>query len=563
MKRDDELNRELEKILRKLQQLMQQTYLSGLNIPQVRNSLSGDKPFWFSGNYSANKAMDKILADFSKQTNSLFLNGIERSWKIGEESALDKIQLQVSKNTRQRKAYDQIRAEATQEQRNTSGKASALRFANEKKGGVTLSDRVWKLGDGMKKEIETIIQNGMKEGKSADDLAQILKKHLKEPDKLFRKVRNKETGELELSEAAKKYHPGQGVYRSAYKNAMRLARTEIAAAYRRAAWEKYQNDPMVIGIRIKLSNNHTCINPKTGQPEPFTDICDDLAGDYPKTFLWTGWHPQCRCDMFPILITGKELRKMYDAKAEGKEYTPKQIEEPPKALNEWIQENKERAKGWENMPYWARDNKQFIDNEFNVGTYSKDEYTFTRARKVQLAMNRAVKELRELYPELENTELAAIHHYTKAGGNYRQLNKQLDKGKITDFNQAAARLISKGLNELPKINGTVYRGTILKLKEYKRIYSGSVVNHSIFTSATTSPSVAIDFSEYRTLKKTEVQVVFEIQSKNGRDISRISEFNGIFAPNNQKEVLFDKGTKFKITDRIEDGSTIWIKMSEL
>jgi exonuclease VII small subunit len=563
MKRDDELNRELEKILRKLQQLMQQTYLSGLNIPQVRNSLSGDKPFWFSGNYSANKAMDKILADFSKQTNSLFLNGIERSWKIGGESALDKIQLQVSKNARQRKAYDQIRTEATQEQRNTGCKASALRFANEKKGGINLSGRVWNLGDGVKKEIEILIQNGMKEGKSPKDVAKMLQKHLKEPNNLYRRVRNKETGELELSEAAKKYKPGRGVYRSSYKNALRLARTEIPAAFKRAEWEKYQNDPTVKGIRIKLSNHHTCINPKTGQDEPFTDICDDLAGVYPKTFLWTGWHPQCRCEMYPILVTGEELRKMEDAKDEGKEYIPKQVTEPPKALGEWIEQNKERAKGWGNMPYWARDNKQFIDSDFKTGVYSEDEYTFTRARKVQLAMNRAVKELGELYPELENTELAAIHHYTKAGGNYRQLNKQLYNGTLTDFNKAAASLISKGLEELPKVSGPVYRGSIMKRKEYEAVYNGSEVTHKIFTSASSTPSVAVDFADYRALKKTEVQIVFEIQSKNGKNISNISEFNGIFDPKNQQEVLFDRGTKFRITSKEEDGSMIWIKMQEL
>ena len=541
-------DKELRKLLQRLQQLMYNNYLLGLNIPQVRNSLSSDRPFWFSGNDSANKAMNRIIADFAKQTNSLFLNGVERSWRMGEETALDKVQLAISKNARERKAYDQIRAEATQQQRNSGSRASAIRFADQKRGGATLSDRVWNLGNGMKREIETIVQNGMKEGKSADQLAKMLKKHLNDPEASFRRVRNKETGELELSEAANKYRPGQGVYRSAYKNALRLARTEIAAAYRRAAWEKFQADPTVTGIRIALSNNHTTINPKTGRPEPFYDICDELAGDYPKTFLWTGWHPNCRCEMYPILVTGKELRKMMDAKFEGKAYTPEQITKPPKALDEWVANNKERAKGWENLPYWVRDNKQFIDNDFKANTYSREEYTFTRARGIALAMNRAVEELSRLYPDIENTELAAIHHYTKHGGNYRQLNKQLDKGTLTDFNRASASLISKGLEHLPRVTGTVYRGTIMKRTDYERLYSGNTTEHAIFTSASKDTSIAYRFANYKNnLNKNEIRILFDIQSKNGRDISRISEFNGKFAEENQKEVLFTNGTRFKIT----------------
>jgi hypothetical protein len=57
---------------------------------------------------------------------------------------------------------------------------------------------------------------------------------------------------------------------------------------------------------------------------------------------------------------------------------------------------------------------------------------------------------------------------------------------------------------------------------------------------------------------------FAIHSRNGRDISNISEFNGIFAPDNQKEVLLDKNTKFRITKQKTDkDGTVWIEMTEL
>jgi hypothetical protein len=356
-KNEKRLNEEINRLLKQLEQLIYNNYLFAINLFQVKNSLSGDTPFWFSRNAAADKQMDKLLAKFNKQVNALFLNGIERSWKYGEDSYIDKMHLALSDKARQRKYFDETRNQATQQQRDQGAHAAAVRFADQKRNGINLSGRVWNTAKNMKGEIETIIQNGMKEGKTADQLSKELRGYLNEPETIFRKVLNKETGELELSEAAKKYKPGHGVYRSSYKNAMRLARTEIAAAYRRAELEKFQNDPQVTGIRIELSNNHTCINPRTGKPEPFYDICDELAGDYPKSFLWTGWHPQCRCIIIPILIGAEDFRKMLAAEIKGETYTPKQITEPPKALGEWITRNQERAKGWGDMPYWIKDNK--------------------------------------------------------------------------------------------------------------------------------------------------------------------------------------------------------------
>jgi len=377
-KDEKQLNTEINRLLKQLEQLIYTNYLLALNLYQVKNSLSDATPFWFSRNYEASKQMDKIISDFSRQANVLFLNGIERSWKTGEESVIDKIKLAFSGNARQQKAFDQLRIMATQEQRNRGAQASIKRYVE----GINLSERVWKLGNGIKQEIETIVQNGMKEGKSADQLSKELRKYLNEPDKLYRKVRNKETGELELSEAAKKYKPGQGTYRSAKKNAMRLARTEINAAYRHAAWERFQDDPRVIGIHISLSNNHTCLNPRTGKPEPFYDICDELAGDYPKSFHWTGWHPQCRCVMNPIIVSGDEAIRMIEAKAAGKDYTPKQIKSVPSQFQKWVENNKDRIDAANNrgtLPYWLKDNPKFtgitVKKDPNTQNMDKNEYS--------------------------------------------------------------------------------------------------------------------------------------------------------------------------------------------
>lgn len=553
----------LQQLELQLKKLFGDTYTEALKLQGIRQAIENGDTFTWKGNPAAERQFNEKLQQLAKVTNKTIQNGITGAWELGESEVKDTILDRFGKGENS-KEVNNILEEATKAQRAKGMNAHA--FAARKEGGLTLSNRVWNLAGNAKIDLEIIIQNGIKEGKSADDIARSVEGYLNEPDRLFRKVRNKETGELELSEAAKKYHPGQGVYRSSYKNALRLAITEINAAYRRAEWESYQNNPLIIGYRIELSNNHTVVI--NGKVRTLYDICDVMAGkEYPKTFLWTGWHPHCRCRMIPIMISDEDFKARQKARQAGKldEWKPKRtIEEPPKAFYDWIEANKERAKGWANMPFFIKNNKAFI-KDFQVNTYSAQEKKFTQARKTAEAMERAVKELSELYPHIENTELAALHHYTKQGGNYRQLNKQLDKGTLTDFNKASASLMAKGLASLPAYKGTVYRGSIMKRKDYERLYDGQKeISHSIFTSASKDAGIAFRFSSYRDLKKTEVRVLFEIQSKNGRDISDISEFNGKFAPDNQREVLFTNGTRFKIvSNSVDMFGDIRIKMVEL
>lgn len=160
--------------------------------------------------------------------------------------------------------------------------------------------------------------------------------------------------------------------------------------------------------------------------------------------------------------------------------------------------------------------------------------------------------------------MAAIHHYTKAGGNYRQLNKQLYNDNLSEFNKAAAILIREGLNLLPAFKGIMYRGTIIKRKEYEALYKDKKeVAHKIFTSCSKSPEIADMFASYRPLKRNEVSIVFTIQGKNGKDISKISEFNGKFVGMNQYEVLFTTDTRFEVVSILELEDEINIELKEL
>jgi hypothetical protein len=442
------LTDEINRLLKRLEMLIYNNFLAAMNLFQVKGSLSGDRPFWFSRNAAADRQMNRLTADFEKQTEVLFLNGIERSWKLGEESFTDKMHLALSGKARQRKYFDEMRERATQQQRESGARASAVRFAEQERNGMNLSGRVWNLGEGMKREIEIIVQNGMKEGKSAQELSRELRGYLNEPDKLFRRVRNKDTGELELSEAARKYRPGRGVYRSSYRNAMRLARTEITAAYRRAQWEKFRDDPQVTGIHIGLSNNHTCINPKTGKAEPFYDICDELAGDYPKTFLGTGWHPQCRCVQTPILAGAEDFRRMVDAEVRGEKYEAKQITEPPKALNDWLIKNQERIENAKQLPYWISDNYK----NFNISNVLKNASNpETKPQPTPIPEKPQVKETDTLYPKVEKTE------------NEIRMNKRFETAVVYDKNgnivldkRGAATSVSFTADEVLKMKDGIF-----------------------------------------------------------------------------------------------------------
>jgi len=101
-----------------------------------------------------------------------------------------------------------------------------------------------------------------------------------------------------LSKAAKEYKPGQGVYRSAYKNALRLARTEINSAYRESDYLRWQKNDSIIGFRRQNSNRIATV----------CELCKRFNGlIFPKTFRWLGFHVQCMCTSTAVFASDAEV----------------------------------------------------------------------------------------------------------------------------------------------------------------------------------------------------------------------------------------------------------------
>ena len=258
-------------------------------------------------------------------------------------------------------------------------------------GGLNLSQRVWKYVGDFKTEMEMALSVAMGEGKSAATISREVRKYLQRPDMMFRRFRVK-TGEQDIFDAdgnvvgkepvygrvwkrkvvdavtgnvswqtvkLKDYSFGRGVYRSSYKNAMRLARTETNMAYRTADQERWRQLDFVIGYRVVLSDNH---------PEP--DICNDLSakrgekgsrGVYPKDFVFKGWHPQCRCYVVPILADEKEFDKIQEAILNDEPIPESKsvIREPNKYFQDWWKSNKSRVAEAQSLPYWVKDNPKY------------------------------------------------------------------------------------------------------------------------------------------------------------------------------------------------------------
>lgn len=234
-------------------------------------------------------------------------------------------------------------------------------FQQRKDEGMNLASRVWDLSEQYKKELEEAISAAMPPGMSAVELAAQVKQYLKNPDKRFRRIRDK-FGNLQLSENAKAYHPERGVYRSSARNAQRLARTEINMAYRAAEQKRWEQFDFVVGYEVKTTQNEHHIE----------DICDQLAGKYPKGFKFSGWHPQCMCYCIPILKTEEEFWA-YDSENPVK--SANEITELPSNFREWINDNKERIEAAEKrgkLPYFIRDNNRLIDEIKDSNSKQKD-----------------------------------------------------------------------------------------------------------------------------------------------------------------------------------------------
>lgn len=288
----------------------------------------------------------QIDAQVKKMHGNIYtaiVNGVQGSWDLSNRKNDLIVDRRIGKkavNSRVRKVLFDPNAGALKQ------------FVARKEKGMNLSQRIWKSLEPFKGDLEIGLGLGISEGKPAKEMAKELKKYLLEPDRLYHRVRDKD-GKLKLSRAAKEYNPGRGIYRSSYKNAARLTRTENNMAYRTADHERWANMPFVLGFEVKLSWSHK-----------HYDICDNLKGKYPKDFDYKGWHPHCLCYKVPIMMSDEEYDKLEDSILGIADFDPnsaQQVTATPVGFDKFVRENKKRIAGWSNEPYWVKDNKSYYE----------------------------------------------------------------------------------------------------------------------------------------------------------------------------------------------------------
>lgn len=247
------------------------------------------------------------------------------------------------------------------------------------KNGLNLAQIVWNYCQQTKSEFEMAMSNtiadGIKQGSSAEEIGKSIRRYLNDPDMMYRRyhtIKVQKNGKKKdvvtwrrrriidgkvrfVEEPLEKV--GMGIYRSARKNALRVARTEINAAYHKARNERWQNEPFVIGQYIHVSPQHN-----------IDDICNDLEGRYPKDYIWVSWHAQCICTSDPITIQCEEKKEFYKRLMAGEDMSnyvsPFAVLTMPEKYNQYIKDNSEaivkagmRGKlAWhlqDNTKYWA------------------------------------------------------------------------------------------------------------------------------------------------------------------------------------------------------------------
>ena len=305
---------------------------------------STGEPFLWDNHQMAKMRMEQMVSQLNDNIQQTIESGISLEWQLSNTKNDEVVTT----------ALGDYLASMPEERRSkylNNHDEARKAFLARKVNGMSLSERVWDLSAGYKEELEMGISVALQEGTSAATLSKKLCQYLKNPEALYRRVRN-QYGELELSKHARAYHPGQGVYRSAYKNAMRLAGTEINIAYRTSDYDRWQDMDFVVGVEIEPSNtNHKDY-----------DICNTLAGKYPKEFKFTGWHPNCRCHATPILKTTKEMERDRERIMRGEEPLKESengIDTVPRNFGQWVKDNQQRISR-NTMPYFLKDNKKFL-----------------------------------------------------------------------------------------------------------------------------------------------------------------------------------------------------------
>lgn len=472
-KKYQELNNRLNRYVALVEQIYDTLNLEAAKVAlNTEYDADGGTVFKFSDYPQTKKSIADIQARFVDDVRSVIYRGASDEWKISNEVQdlmADKV-LKAYTATIDKEKYKVL----------YQTNSDALKaFQSRKDKGFNVSAKLWQQSAIYKEELEAAISCAIQKGSSAVALSKQISKYLLDFPSLQKDYKDKYGSAEHLKDCE---------YRS-----IRLARSEINMAYRTAENERWKQMDFVVGYEIKLSGRH-----------PAHDVCDTLAGKYPKGFVWTGWHPNDLCYKIPILKTEEDFWA-WDERSEVAADSANEVKDVPDGFKKWVADNQQRidiARQRGTLPYFLKDNPSYLVEDRNSYVDAVVKYTGS--------------------------------YYPRINQYLRGQRKQLDNETLSVIGG-----ISKYINLSDKYIGTSYRGITAdrtmfdKLKPLKK---GNDYIENGFMSTSANKLVAEDFAD-----GTEYKIIFEIKGKNGVDISSISDMQ------EEKEILFDKSSKFKIT----------------
>ena len=161
--------------------------------------------------------------------------------------------------------------------------------------------------------------------------------------------------------------------------------------------------------------------------------------------------------------------------------------------------------------------------------------------------------IEEWQNSLTDQQKKAIYNYTSSDyTNIRDYQMGNKSGSYEEI-KIKANLIKEALKRAPNYKGKTFRGIAgLSDEAYKSIINKKEIAFDAFTSTSKSRGIASGFA-FR--KKNNI--LFKIESKTGADIEQLAKFA------NEKEVLFNKGSRFTVDKITKLDTQMIIEITEV
>jgi len=427
------------------------------------------------------------------------------------------------------------------------------------RNGLYLSDRIWEQGEKYRTTMRDLIQESVAIGQDAVTTARMIQQYVRQGAQTLAK------DYPNMMKRMKGRVPGDICY-----EALRLARTEMTAAFGEGTIAAARVSPSYIGMKWVLSHSH-----------PVADICDALAAHdeglgrgvyslgneppYPA-------HPNCLCALVPIHEEPEKFVEKLKRWAENPESKPE--------LEQWYQNIHKPGAGKAKLPKASQEAAESVAKtaaevmekiaEEDIINLDDFEDLYKKYRPYDYGLISIIEDIEKhshlLVHEATPEEQQVVKYYTGTEG-YKQFNRAL---RFPEIGKTVKREIKKGIETLinlikkasPLSQNTIFyrhdklgtlehlynpevrkiaediivNGNTSKIQELKNLLIGSPIQDKGFLST----SYRQDVFAYE--KGLEIRIHAPKGFKGGLFLEEISEHQ------REREYLFAPGQKFRVLD---------------